>query len=78
MVPHWAICTSGAEEITTATSPANNGGFTPSPTGGCVGGVPSCELAQLRFVEHRLQELRNPQAMLTKAPSTNDLAQRVR
>jgi hypothetical protein len=40
--------------------------------------VPSCELAQLRFIEHRLQELRNPQAMLTKASSTNDLAQRVR
>jgi hypothetical protein len=46
--------------------------------GGCAGGVPSCELAQLRFIEHRLQELRNPQAMLTKASSTNDLAQRVR
>jgi hypothetical protein len=32
MAPHGAICTSGAEEIKTATSPANNGGFVPAAT----------------------------------------------
>jgi hypothetical protein len=32
MAPHGAICTSGAEEIKTATSPANDGGFLPAAT----------------------------------------------